>query len=141
MTSNTGRRALPVEHAGLDFLVQGHADLADEVGYELAPENCLYVERLAVVPHHGAGRGIGVADMSSTTEPSAPARHERRDPRTFRMYSSVYERLTILVRELEDTGYRTDRTELHHALLHFELPRDPESARKLIRRFRGEQLD
>lgn len=57
------------------------------------------------------------------------------------MYSSLYERLTTLVRELEDTGYRTDRTELLHALLHFELPRDPGSARKLIRRFRGEQLD
>jgi hypothetical protein len=33
------------------------------------------------------------------------------------------------------------RTELVHALLHFELPRDPEAARTLIRRFRREQLD
>jgi hypothetical protein len=57
------------------------------------------------------------------------------------MYASVYERLTVLVRDLEDAGYRTDRTELLHALLHFELPRDTEAARKLIRRFRRQQLD
>lgn len=59
-----------------------------------------------------------------------------RSPRTMRVYDPLYDRLTELVRALDDEGYRTDRTEIIHALLHFELPEDAHGVRKLVRRWR-----
>jgi hypothetical protein len=53
-----------------------------------------------------------------------------------RLSSALYEDLGRLVRELEEQGYRTDRSELVHALPHYELPLDAESARKLVGRWR-----
>jgi len=61
---------------------------------------------------------------------------DARLPRTMRLSTALYEDLGRLVRELEDQGYRTDRTELVHALLHYELPVDAEGARKLVSRWR-----
>ncbi len=57
-------------------------------------------------------------------------------PRTMRLSSALYEDLGRLVRGLEDQGYRTDRTELVHAVLHYELPLDADGARKLVGRWR-----
>ena len=66
----------------------------------------------------------------------APARSARRDPHTFRLYRDLFAELSRLVRELEDRGVKTDRTELLHALLYYDLPATGETAERLIRRWR-----
>jgi hypothetical protein len=69
----------------------------------------------------------------------APARTAHRNPHTFRLYDELFAELTRLLRELEDVGVKSDRTELLHALLYYDLPATGEAAEKLIRRWRKVQ--
>ena len=45
MVWNTGRRPIHIEHAGFVTLFEGPRELADEFGYELGPENRMWVEQ------------------------------------------------------------------------------------------------
>ncbi len=67
---------------------------------------------------------------------AVPARTAQRDPHSFRLYRQLSLELTRLVRELDDRGLDTDRTELLHALLYSYLPPSADAAEKLVRRWR-----
>ncbi len=70
------------------------------------------------------------------TARTVPSRTAQRDPHSFRLYRELSIELTRLVRELEDRGLDTDRTELLHALLYSHLPASADAAEKLVRRWR-----
>ena len=103
-------------------LVETGAVVADEVTQTPATE--------------GTGQQQERSDAGGRTVPAETA---QRDPRTFRVYRDLHAELTRLVREVEDRGLQSDRTELLHALLFYELPATADGAEKLVRRWRRAQ--
>lgn len=97
------------------------------------------VARPAAVEPAGAGPGPAPPARPAPPIPASAPRDPYAGAGTkqvnTRLLEPLHTRFVLLVRQLDDEGYRTSLTEILHALLE-EGPDTPDEARELVRRWR-----